>query len=62
MVTAVAIPADVTGNAGLADVAEQTEAALGPVDLLVNDAGVMLQHPDARHHAKRAALPSWELR
>jgi NADP-dependent 3-hydroxy acid dehydrogenase YdfG len=45
LATALAISADVTDKARRAEVAEQTEEALGPVDLLVNNAGVMLPGP-----------------
>jgi NADP-dependent 3-hydroxy acid dehydrogenase YdfG len=43
--TAVAVPADITDARGLEQTAAQIEAELGTVDILINNAGVMLPGP-----------------
>ncbi|HVE66356.1 MAG TPA: SDR family NAD(P)-dependent oxidoreductase [Thermoanaerobaculia bacterium] len=42
---AVAIPTDIRDGAGAAAAAEKVEAELGPIDVLVNNAGVFLWRP-----------------
>ncbi|MET9759716.1 SDR family oxidoreductase [Streptomyces sp. NPDC006372] len=42
---ALAVVADVTDEASVADAADRIHAEYGPVDLVVNAAGVMLPHP-----------------
>ncbi|MGW3539591.1 SDR family oxidoreductase [Nocardia niigatensis] len=43
--TALAVPVDVTDSASVTAAADAVRAALGPVDLVVNSAGVMLPNP-----------------
>ncbi|MCW5623642.1 MAG: SDR family NAD(P)-dependent oxidoreductase, partial [Burkholderiales bacterium] len=38
--TVLAVPVDITDQQSVAEGADQTRAALGPVDLLVNNAGI----------------------
>ncbi len=42
---AVAVPVDISDAAAVSDAVESTRAALGPVDLLVNNAGISLPAP-----------------